>query len=86
MVQVTFTLALFRGELVWQHLPVPFEVYADGIDFVIFRFGAGRAALHLADVLERNKLLQNEGYRREFRRQVAREQRWDSTAETPVAA
>ncbi|EDK83981.1 conserved hypothetical protein [Burkholderia mallei 2002721280] len=65
--------ALFRGELVWQHLPVPFEVYADGIDFVIFEeFGAGRAALHLADALERNKLLQNEGYRREFRRQVGK--------------
>ncbi|AJY40613.1 amidohydrolase family protein [Burkholderia humptydooensis] len=65
--------ALFRGELVWQHLPVPFEVYADGIDFVIFEeFGAGRAALHLADALERNRLLQNEGYRREFRKQVGK--------------
>ena len=27
----------------WQHLPVPFEVYADGIDLVIFEeFGSAR--------------------------------------------
>ena len=33
------------GNFRWQHLPVPFEVYADGIDLVIFEeFGAGAAA------------------------------------------
>ncbi|SMG00749.1 N-acyl-D-amino-acid deacylase family protein [Burkholderia singularis] len=70
---VKFANALLRAKLVWQHLPVPFEVYADGIDFVIFEeFGAGRAALHLNDALERNKLLQNEGYRRQFRKQVGK--------------
>ncbi|RJF88494.1 N-acyl-D-glutamate amidohydrolase [Oleomonas cavernae] len=67
---------LLRSDLVWQHVPVPFQVYADGIDFVIFEeFGSGRAALHLKDEVERNKLLQNEGYRRAFRRQY--EQRFD---------
>ena len=36
------------GDFRWQHLPVPFEVYADGIDLVVFEeFGAGAAALHL---------------------------------------
>lgn len=53
----------------WQALPCPFEVHADGIDLVIFEeFGAGEAALHLADEIERNKLLQDESYRRWFRK------------------
>jgi N-acyl-D-aspartate/D-glutamate deacylase len=57
------------GDLKWQHLPVPFEVYADGIDLVIFEeFGTGAAALHLSDAVERMRLLQDEGYRRQFRK------------------
>ena len=57
------------GNFRWQHLPVPFEVYADGIDLVIFEeFGAGAAALHLRDEVERNELLRDEAYRREFRK------------------
>ena len=57
------------GDFRWQHLPVPFEVYADGIDLVIFEeFGSGAAALHLADHVERNALMQDEGYRRRFRK------------------
>ena len=52
----------------WQHLPVPFEVYADGIDLVVFEeFGSGAAALHLRDEVERNALLADEDYRRQFR-------------------
>jgi hypothetical protein len=58
------------GNFPWQHLPVPFEVYADGIDLVVFEeFGAGAAALHLRDELERNELLRDESYRREFRKE-----------------
>jgi N-acyl-D-aspartate/D-glutamate deacylase len=58
------------GNFRWQHLPVPFEVYADGIDLVIFEeFGAGAAALHLRDEMERNEMLRDESYRREFRKQ-----------------
>nr|MDT0664006.1 hypothetical protein [Micromonospora sp. DSM 115978] len=58
-----------RGEFRWQHLPVPFEVYADGIDLVVFEeFGSGRAALHLADEASRNELLADETYRRWFRK------------------
>lgn len=58
------------GDFRWQHLPVPFEVYADGIDLVIFEeFGAGAAALHLRDEVERNELMRDEAYRRQFRKQ-----------------
>ncbi len=58
----------FGGDFRWQHLPVPFEVYADGIDLVVFEeFGSGAAALHLRDEVERDALLQDEGYRRRFR-------------------
>ncbi|CAN5226238.1 amidohydrolase family protein [soil metagenome] len=60
----------FGGDFRWQHLPVPFEVYADGIDLVIFEeFGAGAAALHLRDEVERNELMRDETYRRQFRKQ-----------------
>ena len=57
------------GDFRWQHLPVPFEVYADGIDLVVFEeFGSGAAALHLKDEIERNALLRDEAYRRRFRK------------------
>ncbi|MFW0796890.1 amidohydrolase family protein [Gordonia sp. CPCC 205515] len=57
------------GDFRWQHLPVPFEVYADGIDLVIFEeFGSGAAALHLQEEVERNELLRDEEYRRRFRK------------------
>ena len=59
----------FGADFRWQHLPVPFEVYADGIDLVVFEeFGSGAAALHLRDEIERNALLQDEEYRRSFRK------------------
>ncbi|WP_078322666.1 N-acyl-D-amino-acid deacylase family protein [Mycobacteroides chelonae] len=58
------------GNFRWQHLPVPFEVYADGIDLVIFEeFGAGAAALHLRNEVERNDLLRDKKYRRRFRKE-----------------
>lgn len=57
----------------FQHLPVPFELYSDGIDLPVFEeFGAGTAALHLRDQLERNELLADVEYRREFRREFDR--------------
>jgi N-acyl-D-aspartate/D-glutamate deacylase len=53
----------------FQHLPVPFTVYADGIDFVIFEeFGSGQEAMHLAECLERDELMRDEAYRRRFRK------------------
>jgi N-acyl-D-aspartate/D-glutamate deacylase len=64
-----FVNRVLRGDFRWQTLPVPFEVYADGIDLVVFEeFGAGQAALHLADEVQRNALMQQESYRRDFRR------------------
>ena len=57
-----------KGAFRWQHLPTKFEVYADGIDLVVFEeFGSGRAALHLREEMGRNALLQDEAYRRWFR-------------------
>ena len=65
------------GDLRWQTLPSPFEVYADGIDLVVFEeFGAGQAALHLADEVARNALLRDEKYRRAFRKDY--EVKWSS--------
>jgi N-acyl-D-aspartate/D-glutamate deacylase len=64
-----FINRVLGGDMRWQTLPVPFEVYADGIDLVVFEeFGAGQAALHLADEVARNELLKDEAYRRRFRR------------------
>ncbi|CDO89104.1 hypothetical protein AWC29_11560 [Mycobacterium triplex] len=58
------------GNFRWQHLPVPFEVYGDGIDLVIFEeLGAGSAALHLRDEIERNQLMRDEAYRGRFRKE-----------------
>ncbi|GMG86406.1 N-acyl-D-amino-acid deacylase family protein [Biformimicrobium ophioploci] len=60
---------LLGGDFRWQLLPSAFSVYADGMDVVIFEeFGAGEMALDLKDQLERNALLQDRDYRRNFRK------------------
>ena len=65
--------AILGSSVRFQHLPVPFELYSDGIDLPVFEeFGAGTAALHLRDQLERNKLLADKKYRRQFRREFDR--------------
>jgi len=59
----------FGGDFRWQVLPTPFTVYADGIDVVFFEeFGAGEMALDLKNEIERNELLKDESYRRQFRK------------------
>lgn len=66
-----------RGDFRWQALPNVFEVYADGMDLVVFEeFGAGEAALHLKDALERDRLLRDQSYRRRFRKDY--DKRWGS--------
>ncbi|NEW44231.1 N-acyl-D-amino-acid deacylase family protein [Nocardia cyriacigeorgica] len=67
---VARVLNALGGNFRWQHLPVPFEVYADGIDLVVFEeFGSGAEALHLADQVDkRRELLRDEQYRRRFRK------------------
>ncbi|HKI42858.1 MAG TPA: amidohydrolase family protein [Mycobacterium sp.] len=64
---------LLGSSVRFQHLPVPFELYSDGIDLPVFEeFGAGTAALHLRDQFERNELLADESYRRQFRQEFDR--------------
>ena len=76
---IPFVIHLMRGlagtvnrlgaDFRWQHLPVPFEVYADGIDLVIFEeFGAGAQALHLQEKLARDELMRDPAYRARFRK------------------
>src|SRR5947209_472821 len=62
------------GDFRWQHLPVPFEMYADGVDLVVFEeFGSGSAALNFRDEMSRGKLLADESYRRQFRKDMTRQ-------------
>ncbi|NLY95036.1 MAG: amidohydrolase family protein [Myxococcales bacterium] len=59
-----------RGNFRFQALPVPFDLYADGFDIVVFEeFGAGAAALHVNDAIERRNLFRDSKYRAWFRRQ-----------------
>jgi N-acyl-D-aspartate/D-glutamate deacylase len=61
------------GNFRWQHLPVPFEMYADGVDLVVFEeFGAGSAALNFRDEMSRGRLLADESYRRQFRKDMTK--------------
>lgn len=66
---VSVTNKVLRTNFRWQTVPMPFEVYADGMDLVVFEeFEAGEAALHLADEVARSELLADEAYRRSFRK------------------
>ncbi|NQE90280.1 N-acyl-D-amino-acid deacylase family protein [Nocardia terpenica] len=57
----------------WQHLPVPFEVYADGVDLVIFEeFGSGVTALNIRDLLRRHEFLNDPDFRRAFRKDMSK--------------
>ncbi|MAM85862.1 MAG: N-acyl-D-glutamate amidohydrolase [unclassified Hahellaceae] len=65
----------FNADFRWQALPNTFEVYADGMDLVVFEeFGSGEAALHLKTEIERNELLADLNYRRQFRKDY--EKKW----------
>jgi len=53
-----------------QALPEVFDLWADGIDLVVFEeFGAGGAALHLQDDASRAKLFADPEYRARFHKQ-----------------
>jgi N-acyl-D-aspartate/D-glutamate deacylase len=53
----------------FQALPEIFDLWADGMDLVVFEeFGAGTAALHLDDAAERAALLRFPAYRKRFER------------------
>lgn len=58
----------FGADFRWQSLPMPFEVYSDGMQLVVFEeFGAGEAALHLESGPERLALLKDPEYRAWFK-------------------
>ena len=58
------------GKFRYQFLPVPFDLWADGFENVVFEeFGAGAAGLHLETMAERRKLFRDPSYRRKFNRQ-----------------
>ncbi|MFE8596060.1 N-acyl-D-amino-acid deacylase family protein [Archangium violaceum] len=61
---------LLKADFRWQALPEIFDLWSDGIDLVVFEeFGAGAAALHLQDAVERRRLLDDAKYRVWFKRQ-----------------
>ncbi len=61
---------VLRADIRLQALPEIFDLYADGVDVVVFEeFGAGTAAIHLENLAERKKLLSDSKYRSWFRRQ-----------------
>lgn len=62
--------AMFDADFRWQALPEVFDLWADGLDLVVFEeFGAGAAALHFAEHEERVGLLRDPEYRARFRRE-----------------
>jgi len=62
---------LSHADFRWQTLPVPFETYADGMEFVVFEeFPSGQAALHLTNHDLRGELFRDPEYRRKFRQDV----------------
>lgn len=63
-----FTNRVLGADFRWQALPEVFDLWADGIDLVVFEeFGAGAAALHLQDAVARSELLKDAAYRARFR-------------------
>lgn len=75
--RLTSTLAwlanrLLRGDFRWQSPPVPFDLYYDGMDSVLFEeFPTGQAVRHLAyDPQARTALLKTPAYRKAFRQEL----------------
>lgn len=59
-----------RADFRMQALPEVFDLWADGIDLVVFEeFGAGTAALHLQDAVKRSELLRDASYRDRFKKE-----------------
>jgi N-acyl-D-aspartate/D-glutamate deacylase len=59
-----------RADFRFQALPNPFDVWADGMDLVIFEeFAAGTEAMHLAHLSDRAELLKDPEYRKRFKKE-----------------
>ncbi len=62
--------ACFDADFRWQALPEVFDLWADGLDLVVFEeFGAGAAALHFAEHAQRVELFKDPEYRARFRKE-----------------
>ncbi|HVO32159.1 MAG TPA: amidohydrolase family protein [bacterium] len=65
-----FLNSALGADLRLQALPEVFDLWADGVDLVVFEeFGAGTAALHLADLTDRAKKLRDPEYRAWFKKE-----------------
>ncbi|MBX7194629.1 MAG: amidohydrolase family protein [Sandaracinaceae bacterium] len=66
------TNTLLRGDLRWQSPPVPFDVYYDGMDSVLFEeFPTGQTVRDLArDRSKRDATMASPGYRAAFRKEL----------------
>ena len=65
-----FANRFLGADIRMQALPNVFDLWADGIDIVVFEeFEAGAAALHLTDAVKRSELLKDPAYRARFRKQ-----------------
>lgn len=61
---------LLGADFKWQSLPEVFDLWADGMDLVVFEeFGAGAAALHFEDPDLRRKLITDPEYRARFKKE-----------------
>ncbi len=59
-----------HGDLRWQSLPLPFELWVDGMEVpVMEELGAGTEALHVTDPEERRRLLSDPAFRERFAKQ-----------------
>lgn len=64
------TNRVFAGNMKFQALPNPFDLWVDGLEVPVFEeFAAGTEALHLERPEQRAALLRDPDYRRRFRRQ-----------------
>ncbi|MFP5385760.1 MAG: N-acyl-D-amino-acid deacylase family protein [Bacteriovoracia bacterium] len=69
IVLTTFFNKILKADFRWQSLPCQFQVFADGMDLVIFEeFRSGEEALHFTSYAERRKLFANQEYRKRFKR------------------
>lgn len=65
-----FTNTRLRGDLRWQSLPQPFELWVDGMEVpVMEELGAGTRALHETDPARRAAVLRDPAWRATFRKQ-----------------
>lgn len=65
-----FANRFLNADMRWQSLPLPFELWVDGLEVpVMEEFGAGTEALHETDLDTRRELLSDPVFRAKFRKQ-----------------